>query len=264
MKFKDLNKLEENKVKQVETKQEAKENRAVAGKLPILWVKKDKETGVVKPAAVKFLHSLDKSVDVAVHQIYSESEHSTSNLLCEEHWQDTCKYCKDNHYAKSVKCIISFIVSLVDKQWSIGDKKGAYNLTRLVMIPLGKNAVNVSPFTVADREKIFTERLWQLSKSKSMIKDKTGTTKVVWINNPPKILYEEDYKDQMGEAMPKFTYSDFANKVKQMPKEEIFNLIINTFDNGSKLMAKLAEDDKVETKDSDYGYAPDDSVEDMF
>lgn len=210
------------------------------GKLPVLFINKN------KPSAVKFLHSYDKGVDLLTHQIYDETKRSYINYLCGMHEANTCKWCENKNWVKAVRCMIVYVYSLVGEQWVITNpvtketKSGEYQLVRLAMIPSGKDNVNVKSLITADREKFLMDRIWLLSKSPKVMGKEGADKKVVFVNNPPEILYEEDYENKIGTKLPKLDLSPKALSIAKLPSDEIFKLILSAFEgvNVDKLLGK--------------------------
>lgn len=219
-------------------------------RIPFLYLRKDSQ-GKNIPTVIKFLHSYDKSVDLSIHNVYEDR--NSNNFLCEKYWQDTCQFCNKKCYLKAVKCLVSFVVSLVGKQWSMVNEKGesksgSYQVVRLVTIPLGRNDVNVEPLSMAHNEKIFSDRMWMLSKSPKII-----ATQTVNVLNPPRIIYDTDYKKYIGEDLPKFAYPDNAEKYRHMTEDEIFAAIVKSFTNGPELINFLNKEQKKEVPIENVG-----------
>ena len=207
-------------------------------------------SGTPKPEALKFLHSYDKSVDISTHSVYNPETRTTSHVICEDHWKELnkCQYCRDGQYVKSVKCLISFVVSLVGKEWTSTDpvsgetKKGLYNPVKILMLPLGRSKANVAAMEGISREKAFNDRMWLVSKTERVISNKK-----VFVFEPPTILYEDMYKSKLGSNLPDYTFSEFAKKIVEMNGDDIFTTIISSFDNGKELLDSLSSTKKSET-----------------
>lgn len=232
MAFKSFKELKEQKDKVSVKEVQEKTVRAQAGlisRLPILFVKKEQAT------AVKFLHSFDKGVDLLVHKVYEPATRSTKYRLCGEHYNDICSLCGEGSYATPTRCLISYACSLIGQEWIMVDpvtkekKTGAYNLIRLALISLGKNDANIKALVQASREKIFNERIWLLSKSPKTMKFK-DESKIVYVQNPPEIVYEDEYTEKLGLPYPEIELSPVAEKITKMDSEAVLRLILTAFD----------------------------------
>ena len=222
-----------------------KERKSTLTKLPFTNIRVDRELGKVYPIAAKFLHSYDSSVDLSIHKVY-DPQTGLQNMLCEEHWKDKCQFCLKKNIAKSVKCLITYAVSLVGKEWNVNNKTGAYQLVRIAAVPLGKNKVNLESMLTAHREKIFMDRLWLFTKTKQKIKDNDA-----YVTNPPKILYPEDYSSVIGSALPDYSLNESASRILKMDKDEIFLLIVSSFDNGQDLIDVInKEEEEISNKEA--------------
>lgn len=191
----------------------------VPSRLSILNIKRD------TPSVIKWLHSYDKGVDMFIHT-WCEGRGITE--ICKAHYDETCEWCGKESWAQPTRMMIGYIYSLVGKQWEMVDQKtketrrGEYNPIRLALIPMGKNDANVKPFILADREKIFNKRLWIMFKTQAA----KGFTL-----NPPEILYEEEYKERIGEQAPSFDLPETALNITKMNKNDVFRLILSVFEN---------------------------------